>query len=58
MRPYVYLVLTYQVHARSILLGNSASAVDVQQVSKRTLFAVTKEDYSITADMLIGIRAS
>ena len=43
VRAYVYLVLTSQVQARSSIVGNSASAVDVQLVfiqgtDKRRLF--------------------
>ena len=32
VRAYVYLVLTSQVQARSSIVGNSASAVDAEQV--------------------------
>ena len=36
VRAYVYLVLTSQVQARSSIVGNSAPAVDAQQVFKST----------------------
>ena len=36
VREYVYLVLTSQVQARSSIVGNSAPAVDAQQVFKST----------------------
>ena len=47
VRSYVYLVLTSQVQARSSIVGNSAPAVDAQQVFKSTFKALTNEDYSI-----------
>ena len=47
VRVYVYLVLTSQVEARSSIVGNSASAVDAQKVSKSTFWALINEDYSI-----------
>ena len=47
VRAYVYLVLTSQVQARSSIVGNSAPAVDAQQVFKSTLKALINEDYSI-----------
>ena len=34
MRAYVYLALTFQVQARSSIVGNSAPAVDAQQALK------------------------
>ena len=51
MRAYVYLVLTSQVQARSSIVGNSASAVDAQQVFKSTFNALINEDYSISNDI-------
>ena len=51
MRPYVYLVLTSQVQARSSIVGNSAPAVDAQQVFKGTFNALINEDYSIGIDI-------
>ena len=47
VRAYVYLVLTSQVQARSSIAGNSAPAVDDQQVFKSTFKALINEDYSI-----------
>ena len=47
MRAYVYLVITSQVKAISSVVGNSASAVDAQQVFKSTFKALINEDYSI-----------
>ena len=51
MRTYVYLVLTSQVQARSSIVGNSAPAVDAQQVFKSTFKALINEDYSIGIDI-------
>ena len=51
MRAYVYLVLTSQVQARSSIVGNSAPAVDAQQVFKSTFKALINEDYSISTDI-------
>ena len=51
MRAYVYLVLTSQVKARSSIVGNSAPAVDAQQVFKSTFKALINEDYSIAIDI-------
>ena len=51
MRAYVYLVLTSQVQARSSMVGNSAPAVDAQQVFKSTFKALTSEDCSIAIDI-------
>ena len=50
VRGYVYLVLTSQVQARSSIVGNSAPAVDAQQVFKSALKALINEDYSIGID--------
>ena len=47
VRAYVYLIITSQVPERPSIVGNSASAVDAQQVFKRTLNALIHEDYSI-----------
>ena len=47
VRAYVYLFLTSQVQARSSIVGNSAPAVDAQQVFKSTFKALINEDYSI-----------
>ena len=51
VRAYVYLVLTSQVQARSIIVGNSASAVKAQKVFKTTFKALMDEDYSISNDV-------
>ena len=50
VRAYVYLVLTSQAKARSSIMGNSAPAVDAQQVFKSTFKALINEDYSIAID--------
>ena len=51
VRAYVYLVLTCQVQAGLSIVGNSASAVDAQQVFKSTCRKLINEDYSISADI-------
>ena len=51
VRAYIYLVLTSQVQARSSIVGNSASAVDAQEVFKSTFKALIDEDYSISNDI-------
>ena len=51
VRAYVYLVLIAQVQARSSIVGNSASAVDAQQVFKSTFKALINEDYTISPDI-------
>ena len=51
MRAYVYLVLTSPAQARSSIVGNSAPAVDAQQVFKRTFKALINKDYSIGVDI-------
>ena len=51
MRAYIYLVLTSQVQARSSIAGNSAAAVDAQQVLKSKFKALINEDYSIGIDI-------
>ena len=50
MRAYVYLVFPSQVQARSIIVGNSALTVDVQQVLMGMLKSLINEDYSIAID--------
>ena len=47
MLTYVYLVLTSEVQARSSIVGNSAPAVDVQQLLKGTFKLLIKADLSI-----------
>ena len=51
VRAYICLVLTPQAQARSSIVGNSAPAVDAQQVFKSTFKALINEDYSITIDI-------
>ena len=51
VRTYAYLVLTSQVQARSSMVGNSAPAVDAQQVFKSMFKALINEDYSIAIDI-------
>ena len=48
---YIYLVFTSQVQARSIIVGNSVSAVEVQQVFKSTFNTLIQQDYSVSADI-------
>ena len=50
MRAYIYSVLTSQVQARSSTKGNSAPAVDAQQVLKSTFKILINKDYSIAID--------
>ena len=45
---YVYLVFTSQVQARSNIVGNSASAVDAQEVFESTFKALIDKDYSFS----------
>ena len=51
MRACVYLVLTSPVQARSSIVGNSAPALDAQQVFKSAFKALINEDYSISIDI-------
>ena len=51
MRAYDYLVLTSEVQARSSIVGNSAPAVDAQQVFKGMFKALINEDYSTGIDI-------
>ena len=51
MRAYVCLVLTSQAETRSSIVGNSAPAVDAQQVFKGTFKALINEDYSVGIDI-------
>ena len=51
VRAYVYLVLSSQIQARSSMVGNSAPAVDAQQVFNNTFRALINEDYSIVTDI-------
>ena len=49
---YVYLVLTSQVQGRSVIVGNSASVVDTQQVFKAMYKVLINENCSISADIV------
>ena len=51
VRAYVYLVLASHIKARSSIVGNSAPAVDAQQVFKSLFKTLTNEDYSIATDI-------
>ena len=51
VRAYIYLVLTSQVQAKSIIVGNSAPAVDAQQVFGSMFRALINENYSIAIDI-------
>ena len=51
VRAYVYLLLTSQVQARSTIVGNSASAVDAQEVFKSNFKALIDENYSNSNDI-------
>ena len=51
MRAYIYLVLTSEVQARSSIVGNSAPAVDAQQVFKGMFKTLINEDYSTGIDI-------
>ena len=47
MMAYVYLVLICQIWTRSTIVGNSAPAVDAQQLFKNPFKALINEDLSI-----------
>ena len=51
MRAYAYIVFSSQVQARSSVVGDSAPAVDAQQVFKDTFKARVNEDYFISTDI-------
>ena len=51
IRAYVYLVLTSQTLTRSNIVGNSAPAVDAQQVFKSTFKVVINEDIGSAIDI-------
>ena len=51
VRAYVYLVLNFQIHARSSMVGNSAPAVDAQKVFKSTFKVLINEDIEIFIDI-------
>ena len=52
-QAYVYSVLTFQVQARSSIVGYSTSTMDAQQVFKSTFNALI-----VSALILTGIRTS
>ena len=51
VRAYAYLVLAFQIKARSSMVGNSAPAVDAQHVFKSLLKILINEDYSIAINI-------
>ena len=51
----VYLGFTSQVQARSSIVGNSAPAVDAQQLFKDTFKSLIKEDLSIDIKKYQGV---
>ena len=52
---YVYLVLICQVQTRSTIVGNSAPAVDTQQLFKSTFKALINEDLSGDIEKYQGV---
>ena len=52
---YVYLVLSSQVQARSTVVGNSAPAVDAQQLFKDMFKPLINEDLSIDTERYQGV---
>ena len=52
---YVYLVLSSQVQARSTIVGNSAPAVDAQQLFKDTFKSLINEDLPIDIKKYQGV---
>ena len=52
---YVYLVLICQVKTRSTIVGNSAPAVDAEQLFKSTFKAFINEDLSIDIEKYQGV---
>ena len=55
MIAYVYLVLVCQVQGRSTIVGNSAPAVDAQQLFKDTFKSLINEDLSIDIEKYQGV---
>ena len=51
MRAHVFLVVNSQFQARSSIVGNSAPALDAQQVFKSKFKALINEHYSIAIDI-------
>ena len=52
---YVYLVLSSQVQASSAIVGNTAPAVDAQQLLKDTFTSLMNEDLSIDVEKYQGV---
>ena len=52
---YAYLVLSSQAQARSTIVGNSAPAVDAQQLFKETSMSLINEDLSIDTETYQGM---
>ena len=52
---YIYLVLTSQVQTRSSIVGNSAPAVDAQQLFKDTFKSLINEDLPIDIEKYQGV---
>ena len=52
---YVYLVFSFQVQAMSTIVGNSAPAVDAQQLFKDTFKSLINEDLSIDIEKYQGV---
>ena len=52
---YAYLVLSSQAQARSTIVGNSATAVDAQQLFKDTSMSLINEDLSIGIEKYQGV---
>ena len=54
VREYeIYLFPTSQVLTRSSVIGNSASAVDAQQIFNSMLNVLINEDYSVGAECVL-----
>ena len=56
VRAYIYLVLTYQVQARSSIVGNSAPVVDAQQVFKSMFKALINEERDLPKIVILTVR--
>ena len=52
---YVYLVLSSQAQVRSTVVGNSAPAVDAQQLFKDMFKPLINEDLSIDTERYQGV---
>ena len=55
MIAYVYLVFSFQAQAMSNIVGNSAPAVDAQQLFKDMLKPLINEDLSIDTERYQGV---